>query len=199
LVIDPRYRAVLVLGAGTGMRIMEALGLTVDRIDFLRREIRVDRQLTRKGGRTPVFGPLKDRKNRPRTIPVGAAVIDALAGHLATYGPGPEGLVFTTPQQGKVAMVAWGTAWRAAAGECGIELGDGFHQLRHFYASTLIRGGCSVKEVQERLGHARASMTLDVYAHLWPSDEDRTRNVNDAALAMLAEPSCSQIVRTGTP
>jgi integrase len=91
------------------------------------------------------------------------------------------------------------TVWRAAADGCGIGLGDGFHMLRHFYASTLIAGGCSVKEVQERLGHASASMTLDVYSHLWPSDEDRTRNVTDAALASLADPSCSHFVRADTP
>jgi integrase len=47
--------------------------------------------------------------------------------------------------------------------------------LRHFYASVLIRAGESVKVVQERLGHTSAQMTLDVYGHLWPEDEDSTR------------------------
>ena len=64
--------------------------------------------------------------------------------------------------------------WIAAAGSLGIPLGNGYHQLRHFYASTLIANGVSVEVVQKRLGHATAKMTLDVYAHLWPEDEDRT-------------------------
>jgi len=49
------------------------------------------------------------------------------------------------------------------------------HDLRHFYASVLIRAGRSVKTVSERLGHANAAMTLNVYAHLWPQDDDLDR------------------------
>jgi site-specific recombinase XerC len=53
------------------------------------------------------------------------------------------------------------------------------HDLRHFYASALIRAGLNPKVVAERLGHADASMTLKVYAHLWPDDEDRSRQAVD--------------------
>jgi integrase len=57
------------------------------------------------------------------------------------------------------------------------------HDLRHFYASALIRAGLNPKVVAERLGHANASMTLNVYAHLWPDDEDRSRQAIDDALS----------------
>ena len=40
-----RYRALVTLAAGTGLRQGECFGLTVDRVDFLRRSLRVDRQL----------------------------------------------------------------------------------------------------------------------------------------------------------
>lgn len=50
-----------------------------------------------------------------------------------------------------------------------------FHGLRHYYASLLIRHGESVKTVQERLGHASATETLDTYAHLRLDSDDRTR------------------------
>ena len=50
-----------------------------------------------------------------------------------------------------------------------------FHELRHYYASLLIRHGESVKTVQARLGHASASETLDTYSHLWPDNDERTR------------------------
>jgi integrase len=36
--------------------------------------------------------------------------------------------------------------------------------------------------IAARLGHADASMTLRVYAHLWPDDEDRSRQAVDDAL-----------------
>jgi len=61
------------------------------------------------------------------------------------------------------------------------------HDLRHFYASALIAGGASVKQVQERVGHASAVITLETYSHLWPGDDDRTRDVMDAALSPLAD------------
>jgi integrase len=47
-----------------------------------------------------------------------------------------------------------------------------FHDLRHYYASLLIRHNESVKVVQARLGHSSAAETLDTYSHLWPDSED---------------------------
>jgi hypothetical protein len=40
-----------------------------------------------------------------------------------------------------------------------------------------------VKEVQTMLDHATAAVTLSVYVHLWPGDDDRARTILDAALA----------------
>jgi integrase len=65
--------------------------------------------------------------------------------------------------------------------------GVGFHQLRHFYASLLIRHGESVKTVQLRLGHASAVETLNTYSHLWPDSDDRTREAVDLVLGANAE------------
>lgn len=44
----------------------------------------------------------------------------------------------------------------------------------------MIEAGCSVKVVQHHLGHAKASITLDTYAHLWPDSEGTTRKALDA-------------------
>ena len=67
-----------------------------------------------------------------------------------------------------------------------------FHDLRHHYASALIAAGCSVKVVQKALGHASATETLETYAHLWPEDEDRTR---DAIQAVWTGTGCARNVR----
>jgi integrase len=61
------------------------------------------------------------------------------------------------------------------------------HDLRHAYASALIDAGESVKVIQERLGHASAVMTVDVYGHLWPASDDRTRTAVDAFLTAPAD------------
>ena len=49
--VPARYRALVILAAGSGMRQGECPGLTVDRLDFLRRVVHVDRQLVTVTGR----------------------------------------------------------------------------------------------------------------------------------------------------
>jgi len=183
-----RYRALVVLSAGTGVHISEGLGLTNDRIDRLNRTVRIDRQLARIGpGSTPAFGPLKDKSNRPRTIPLPDIVIDELAAHVARFGLGPNGLLFCGPKGGPMGRTTFSDHWRAVAEPLGIPAGEGFHQLRHFYASLLIQSGQSVKTIQNYLGHQSAVLTLDTYGHLWPEGEDLTRNAVDEAFKPLKE------------
>lgn len=57
--VPDRYRALVILAAGSGMRQGECFGLTVDRIDFLRRIVRVDRQLVTVSGQPSYLGPPK--------------------------------------------------------------------------------------------------------------------------------------------
>lgn len=44
-----------------------------------------------------------------------------------------------------------------------------FHDLRHTHATQLLKRGVPINVVSERLGHAKASITLDVYSHVLPS------------------------------
>ena len=64
------------------------------------------------------------------------------------------------------------------------------YDLRHTAASLMIRQGASVKAVQEQLGHATASITLDTYGHLFPDELDafagRLEDARVEALASLA-------------
>ncbi|MGW4725126.1 tyrosine-type recombinase/integrase [Streptomyces sp. NPDC004291] len=53
------------------------------------------------------------------------------------------------------------------------------HDLRYFHASALIAGGASAKQVRLVLGHASTVITLRIYAHLWPDEDDRTRTAVD--------------------
>ncbi len=45
------------------------------------------------------------------------------------------------------------------------------HDLRHSHASYLISKGANIKLISKRLGHAKTSITLDTYGHMFPSDE----------------------------
>ncbi len=162
----------------SGLRSGELLGLSVGDVDVLRRTVRVERQRLQSGE----LAPLMSKASR-RTVPVGQVVIDVLAGHLAAHPS--EGALFLDELGKPLAYRRWKRLLRDAATVAGVELTS--HGLRHFAASALTSGGASVKQVQTFLGHSSAVITLRTYAHMFPGDEDRTRNVLDAGLSPLAD------------
>jgi len=176
-----RAAAAVTFAAGSGLRMGEVLGLTVDRVDFLRRTVTVDRQLvTPAGSGVPTFGPPKTAAS-VRTVPLAQVTLDGLAAHLARWPAGPAGLVFTSPERKPWRRQKFGGLVRVARAKAKLPESVTFHDLRHHFASVLIADGCSIKAVQEALGHANASETLDTYSHLWPADEDRIREAIEAA------------------
>lgn len=177
--IPANLRAFVTLMAGAGLRPGEAAGLSVDRIDFLRRTLTVDRQLLLTW--PPTFGPPKTNA-AVRTVPLPHVVVDSLAAHMAAYGTGEHGLLFCGPDGIPVNRDNISRAFRRAVAETHAPSTARLHDLRHFYASLLIRHGESVKVVQARLGHASAGETLDTYSHLWPDSDDLTRAAVDAVL-----------------
>jgi integrase len=173
-----RARASVLFAAGSGLRMGETLGLSVDRIDFLRRTVRVDRQMITPAHGEPHFGPPKTPSSR-RTVPLAQVTLDVLAAHLARF-PAVDGLVFTSRHLQPWRRGTFAELVRQAREDAGLPASVTFHDLRHHYASALIAAGCSIKAVQEALGHKNASETLDTYSHLFPSDEDRLREAVQA-------------------
>jgi integrase len=210
--ITERLRAALLLAAGTGLRQGELFGLTVDRVDFMRRELRVDRQLWSPKTGPSVFAPPKS-KNSYRSVALSPLVVDALAAHLAAFGPGQHGVLFHRDGGEPYGRVHGGNAIRAARGRAAdilrdaarqrmlgsppaeVELavaaarepvaGTTWHDLRHHHASVLLSAGVSPALVAERLGHDIQTL-LRTYAHVIRQDEDRVRAVVDEALGGTA-------------
>ena len=149
-----------------GLRQGECFGLTVDRVDFLRRQVRVDRQLVGARPASPEFGPPKSQAGF-RTVPDARRwSTEALAAHLAAFGAGPERPgVHQQPRRARCGGTPSARSGTALLPPAGLPPGATFHDLRHFYASLLIAHGCSVKAVQRRLGHQSAMETLDTYSH----------------------------------
>jgi len=58
--VAPRYRAMVILAAGSGLRQGECFGLTVDRVDFERGTVTVDRQIVLHAGAPPHLAPPQD-------------------------------------------------------------------------------------------------------------------------------------------
>lgn len=133
-----------------------------------------------------------------RTLPLAVTVADALAAHLSRWPTASDpGLVFTNERGAPIQQHPFPVVWEAAARRAGLPEWAKPHDLRHYFASVLIRSGASVKVVQARLGHSSAKTTLDVYGHLFADEEDRTRAAIDAELGALSAPRVHQ--RGGLP
>lgn len=176
----PTFARMIVVGAATGLRAGEISGLRIRSVDFLRRELVVSEQSTL----TSEFGwrRLKTPASR-RVIPLPKVAVDALAEELAANPCDDRSMpVFRTSRGTMWNSSAIATAFRSARDRCGLGKQVTWHSLRHFYASTLIFSGASVKTVQARLGHSSAATTLEIYTHLWPGEDERTRAAVDAVL-----------------
>ena len=175
--IHPRYRALVLTGAYTGLRPGELLGLKVDRLDMLRRQLRVVEALTEVKGQIRL-GPPKSKASR-RTVTMPTFLVDELAQHLARYHD-PDGWVFSSPQGGPIRRTNfrrrfWIPAVRASVGEP-LRL----HDLRHSHAAMLIAQGVHPKVLEDRLGHASITTTLDTYGHLMSGLDEAAADALDS-------------------
>jgi integrase len=196
-------RAGVLVVAGTGLRQGELFGLTVDRVDFMRRELRVDRQLFTPGNGRPFLKPPKSR-NSYRTVSLSPVVIDAIAAHVASFGTGEDGVVFhidgrpvsrsmaskyirtAVASADEAAIAAWAKAGAKADSRPAELAGNAWHDIRHYHASSLLSEGVNPSKVAERLGHDLKTL-LATYAHVMPRDDDRVRGIVDATLGERAE------------
>lgn len=184
--VRPQYRAMVITQAGLGLRLGELLGLRVQDVDFLRREVRVVSQLDRD---TRELVELKTAASR-RTVPLPDVVAVALAEHIKRHhSPNPAGLLFTTGLGTPYTHSGYQVPFKLAVTKLqggGVSLPPEVspHDLRHHYASVLLFAGESVIAVAERLGHEDGSLVLSTYGHLMPDSEGRTRKAVDAAWAV---------------
>jgi integrase len=111
----------------------------VDRIDFLRRQLTVDRQLVTSPGRPPYLAAPKTQAS-VRSIPLPQVVVDALAAHLAVWPA--DALLFTTGVGTPIRRTAFSArVWQPAVTRAGPPASVTFHALQYFYASLLVRHG----------------------------------------------------------
>ena len=164
-----RHYAAVLLAALTGMRLGEILALKWSDIDLDCRECQVVRSV-QKTDEGLSFKTPKTRRSR-RTVLLPELAITALKAHRAQQneerllvGPGYQDLdlVFARPDGSIWPPVQFSSDFRRLIRRKGFSIR--FHDLRHTHASQLLKAGVPVKVVSERLGHATASITLDVYA-----------------------------------
>lgn len=184
--VPDRDRAlVLLLGLG-GLRIGEALALTVDDLDLLRRRVTVSKSATEVRG-TVTIGPTKTDGSR-RAVPIPAVVAEALATHLAAFPPGRDGLVFPDRDGGPMRRTNWRRrVWLPAVKRVGIaDPLPRVHDLRHSAAALAIQAEAHPKAIQSMLGHSSITVTLDRYGHMFPSVAEQLADKLDAAFREAA-------------
>lgn len=145
--IAARDEAVLILLYGCGLRISEALGLTVSDLP-LGEVIRV----TGKG-------------NKTRLVPVLPAVREAMARYvsLCPFDLDENGPAFRAVRGGALGARAVQALAAELRSRLGLPASTTPHALRHSFATHLLAGGGDLRTIQELLGHASLS-TTQVYA-----------------------------------
>lgn len=169
--------------AYTGTRIGEALALRVKDVDFERRRCRVRETWSDDGTYHPTLTLPKNGK--ARTVAWPASLADGL--RRLCDGRDGEDFLFRSPRGGAWTVNNWrARVWGPALKAAGLEdSGATIHSLRHTYASLAIKAGADVKTLQAQLGHASATMTLDVYAALWPENLGSVADAVDAAVVAV--------------
>lgn len=155
-------------------------GLTTDRVSFLRREVRVDRQLVHVAGQPLYMGPPKTSESL-RTVPAPRFAMDALAAHLAAFPAGEDGLIFQADKGRPILRTTLNGRWRRTLKRAGLEEGVHLHHLPHGYASWLNAAGVPFTTVMELLGHAPQGVTWSTCTHRVDGWDRQVRDVLEAA------------------
>lgn len=177
--VDPRYRALVLSGAYTGLRWGELAGLRAKYLDLNAGTVTVAESLYEVGGKLGWKSPKTSASRRTITLP--PYLIEELRVYLGDHPVVGDGLVFPDSRGGPLrrsnfARRTFKPAVRASVGEpCRV------HDLRHTHAAWLIANGEHPKTIQSRLGHASIKATLDRYGHLMPG-------LDEAAAGRLAGP-----------
>jgi integrase len=144
--VRARYlRPVVVLALNTGMRRSELLSLEWSSVDLNQRTIRLINTKSETG---------------ERVIPMNAAV-HSLLSELAMTATSP--LVIPSSRKPGVRLVDLKKGFHKAISSAGIPH-IRFHDLRHTFATRLVRAGVDIVTVQHFLGHSKITMTAR-YAH----------------------------------
>jgi integrase len=173
--------------AYTGLRWGEMAALRVCDVDMLRPRVNVSRKVTEFNGL--VWSTPKTWERR--SVPLPAALTDELS--TLMVGKAHDDLVFTTAP-GDVLRVSnyQKRFFVSAVAECQ-QTDESFRRSPRTICATprrlwRCRPVPTLKAVQRMLGHAKASMTLDVYADLFDDDLDGVADRLDGAIKSAAVP-----------
>jgi integrase len=179
-VIDPRYRALILLAVFGGLRWGELAALRRKDIDLSACTVSVVRTLTQLSGGGHIFGPPKSDAGQ-RTIAFPDLIVDDLPWHLGRFAPpGDDALVFTSPTGALLDYDSFRRrVWMKATEAAGLREVH-FHDLRHTGNMLTAEAGATLRELMDRMGHSSTRAAL-VYLH---ATSQRQRTIADAVGTM---------------
>jgi integrase/recombinase XerC len=158
---EKRDKAIIELLYGSGLRLMEVVGLSIQDIEL-------------QSGFVTVLG----KGNKTRQVPLGRLCITALKDWLLEH-PAPTASAALFPNKNG-APISPRTIQKRLKDIAVIQLGDNSlhpHMLRHSYATHMLESSGDLRGIQELLGHNDIS-TTQIYTHL---DFQHLANVYDQA------------------
>jgi integrase len=189
---DDRLSPLWRLLAMTGLRRGEALGLKWSDVDLQSGRLAVQRQRVQTGYDV---AERQTKRDRPRAVSIDAGTVAALR------------------RQSELQLQdasEWKAAWKDTGHVFTRENGEPWHpdritklfdravkavkvprirlhDLRHTHATLALRAGVHPKVVQERLGHANISITMDTYSHVLPDMQESAAELVAALVDARAE------------
>ncbi|HEX9121950.1 MAG TPA: site-specific integrase [Actinomycetota bacterium] len=174
-----RYRALVELMAYAGLRPGEAYALRVGKFDPDERTLDID---------TSITGHTKTGEARRLVLP--AVLAQTLTAHIESYSDpsNPEALMFPTRDGSMLTLSGFRSIFQRASARADVNHGLSPNDLRHYAAAFAIGQGASVYAVQRMLGHAKPSITLDIYGSLWDDSlETLATSMEEAIRASMAK------------
>jgi integrase len=162
------------------MRRGELCGLQWGDVDLDKATLRVKRSVEETRAGLRLKSPKTKRGRRSLTLP--PETVTMLRNHKVqqmqlrlVLGQGavkPETFVFNTVEDGMLSPDNLSRDWRQVCNSKKLPLVS-FRALRHTHASLLIAKGVDILMVSRRLGHSKASTTLNVYGHLIAATDEK--------------------------
>jgi integrase len=197
-----RYFPILWLGANTGMRRNELIGLKWTDIDFTRQRLALNRGLVAVG--YEVHETRGKTKTARRNIALDATTMTVLAGWRALQAAefaavgidNSEQWMFTNGDGDVVHPHAIYQAFTRIVNNARVRR-IRFHDRRHTHGSLLIQAGVPVKVVSERLGHANIAFTIQTYQHLLPGMQENAADITEQLSAPVPTAATAPVERHG--
>lgn len=168
--VEPRWQALILMAAYSGLRWGELAGLRQKHLDPLHKKVRVVEQLLEVNGHL-MFAPPKTAAG-VRSVALPQFLVEVMVEHIAGYSrPGPEALVFVMPEGTPLRRENFRRrVWYPAVAAVGME-GFRFHDLRHTNATLAAASGAPLVALMARLGHASAAAAIRYQHNIEGQDE----------------------------